>query len=273
MAIIHHLRVENFRGIKSLDWHLGSRIICLIGPGDTTKSTILNAFEMVLANRWNITFTDSDFHKANTNQPIIIEVTVGELPEPLIKQDKFGLYIRGYSIKEKVIHDDPIDEDEKVLTIKLQVDQSLEPQWSVIKSSNPDPKAISWRDRELFAVAVLGYDVERDLTWSRGSALARLTDTGSSAHVIAIANREARKAVASMNLEEWKQIAEQANKLAKDFGVPVSQLNPGLDVKAIRFGQGVLALYDNEVPLHMFGLGSRRLAALAIQEAAIGNRQ
>lgn len=270
MAIIHHLRVDNFRGIKSLDWHLDSRIICLIGPGDSTKTTILNAIDLALASRWNITLTDSDFHKANTDQPIIIEVTVGELPESLIKQDKFGLYLRGYSIKDKVIHDDPINEDEQVLTIKLRVDQSLEPQWTAIKSSNPDPKPIAWRDRELFAVAVLGYDAERDLTWSRGSALARLTDASSSAQVIAIANREARKAVANMDLKEWKQIAEQANKLVKDFGVPVSQLNPGLDVKAIRFGQGVLALYDSEVPLHMFGLGSKRLAALAIQEAAIG---
>jgi ABC-type branched-subunit amino acid transport system ATPase component len=270
MAIIHHLHVENFRGIKSLDWHIDSRVVCLIGPGDSTKTTILNAIELALAPRWNITFTDSDFHKTNTDQPIIIEVTVGELPEVFIKQDKFGLYLRGYSIKEKIIHDDPIDEDEKVLTIKLQVDQGLEPQWTVIKSSNPDPKPISWRDRELFAVAVLGYDMERDLTWSRGSALARLTDTSSSAQVIAIANREARKAVANMDLEAWKQIAEQAHKLAKEFGVPVSQLTPGLDVKAIRFGQGILALYDNEIPLHMFGLGSKRLAALAIQEAAIG---
>jgi len=270
MAIIHHLSVQNFRGIKSLDWHIGNRTVCLIGPCDSTKTTILNAIDMALAPRWNIIFSDPDFHKSNTGQPIIIEATVGELPEELIKQDKFGLYLRGYSTKEKTIHDDPLDEDEQVLTIQLQVDQSLEPQWTVIKTSNPEPKPISWRNRELLGVAVLGDEVERDLTWSRGSALARLTEINSSAQIIAVANREARKAVADMDLEEWKKISEQAHKLAKEFGVPVSQLNPGLDVKAIRFGQGVLALYDNDVPLQMFGLGSKRLAALAIQEAAIG---
>jgi len=270
MAIIHHLKVQNFRGIKSLDWHIGSRTVCLIGPCDSTKTTILNAIDMALAPRWNIIFSDYDFHKANTGQPIIIEVTVGELPEELIKQDKFGLYLKGYCNKEKEIHDDPLDEDEQVLTIQLQVDQSLEPQWTVIKNSNPEPKPIFWRNRELLGVAVLGDDVERDLTWSRGSALARLTEISSSAQVIAVANREACKAVAGMDLAEWKKIADRAHKLAKEFGVPVSQLNPGLDVKAIRFGQGILALYDNEVPLHMFGLGSKRLAALAIQEAAVG---
>jgi predicted ATP-dependent endonuclease of OLD family len=44
-----------------------------------------------------------------------------------------------------------------------------------------------------------------------------------------------------------------------------------LDVRAIRFGQSVFSLYDGPVPLQSFGLGSRRLAALAVQEAGIGN--
>jgi putative ATP-dependent endonuclease of OLD family len=95
-------------------------------------------------------------------------------------------------------------------------------------------------------------------------------DAKSSGQVIAVANRKACEAVCEMQLDEWQQIADQAKKTAKDYGVPVNDLQPGLDVRAIRFGQGVLSLYDGPIPLQSFGLGSRRLAALAVQEAGIG---
>jgi hypothetical protein len=146
----------------------------------------------------------------------------------------------------------------------------LEPQWSVVKDSSPEPRPIRWRDRELIGVAALGDDVERNLTWSRGSALARLTDSKSSGQVIAVANRKAREAVSRMELDEWQEVADQVKRMAERYGVPVSHLQPGLDVRAIRFGQGVLSLYDGPVSLQSFGLGSRRLAALAVQEAGIG---
>lgn len=270
MAVICHLKVQNFRGIQTLDWHVDGRVICLVGPGDSAKTTVLNAIELALLPRWNTPFTDSDFYQGNTDEELVIEVTVGELPDVLTKQEKYGLYLRGYSAQERTIHDDPADDDEDVLTIRLSVDSGLEPQWAVVKDSNPEPRPISWRDREVLGVAALGDDVDRNLTWSRGSALARLTDSKSSSQVIAVANRKAREAVGEMQLDEWQQIADQAKGMAKDYGVPVNDLQPGLDVRAIRFGQGVLSLYDGPIPLQSFGLGSRRLAALALQEAGIG---
>lgn len=270
MSVLYHLRVNNFRGIRSLDWHTKSRVICIVGPGDSAKTTILNAIELVFLPRLNIPFTDSDFYLANASDELIIEATVGELPESLIKQERYGLYLRGYSTKEFTIHDDPNDDDEDALTIRLSVDSSLEPQWFVVKDSNPDPKTISWRDRELLGIATLGDDADRNLTWSRGSALARLTDSKSSGHIIAVANRKAQEAVGEMALDEWKVIAENAKAMAKEYGVNIANLQPGLDVRAIRFGQSVLSLFDGSVPLQYLGLGSKRLAALAVQDAGIG---
>jgi putative ATP-dependent endonuclease of the OLD family len=40
-------------------------MICLIGPGDSTKTTILNAIEYALSPKWNLTFTDNDFYQSN----------------------------------------------------------------------------------------------------------------------------------------------------------------------------------------------------------------
>lgn len=42
---LKHLRVKRFRGIRELDWTPGGRMVCLIGAGDSTKTTILTAYD------------------------------------------------------------------------------------------------------------------------------------------------------------------------------------------------------------------------------------
>lgn len=50
-------------------------------PGDSTKTTILDAVEVALSPRWNIPFDDSDFYDADSSAPILIPGAVGGLPE------------------------------------------------------------------------------------------------------------------------------------------------------------------------------------------------
>lgn len=49
---IRQLKVSNFRGVSALDWKLGSAFCCLIGAGDSGKSTMLDAVEATLSSRW-----------------------------------------------------------------------------------------------------------------------------------------------------------------------------------------------------------------------------
>jgi len=245
--------------------------VCLIGPGDSTKTTVLDAIEFALAPRWSIPFSDADFYQAKTDNPICIEVTVGELPEELICEDRYGLYLRGYRDNEP-IHDDPEDGWEPVITVCLRVGADLEPRWEVIKDSQPDAKPIPWRDRERLCIARLGADVEKHLTWSRGSALSRITgdQTGTGA-TLAIANRAAHEAIANASLVDLQEAAEVARKAALEFGVKFPALRPGLDTQSFSVGSGALALQDAQgVPLRATGLGTRRLAALAVEQTGLG---
>ncbi len=66
-----------------------------LGPGDSTKTTILDAVEFALSPRWNIPFDDSDFYDADTSAPILITVTVEDLPEEFKSDAKFGCLARG----------------------------------------------------------------------------------------------------------------------------------------------------------------------------------
>ncbi len=57
MPLIRQVRIERFRGIQSLVWAPGPGINGLIGPGDSGKSTILDAIDLLLSARRTSTFT------------------------------------------------------------------------------------------------------------------------------------------------------------------------------------------------------------------------
>lgn len=69
---VRQLSIENFRGIRRLDWTLpvGQRLITLIGPGDSGKSTILEAVHLLLGDRWSVSFSDVDFFNVDPATPI-----------------------------------------------------------------------------------------------------------------------------------------------------------------------------------------------------------
>ena len=87
--------IENFRGIKKADIIFpDSRIVCLIGAGDSTKSTILDAINMSLYPSWNLPITDNDFYNGDINYPIKITGSFGEIPDVLMAENKYGFFLR-----------------------------------------------------------------------------------------------------------------------------------------------------------------------------------
>ena len=128
------LRIQNFRGIRTADLDLSAPFIALIGPGDSTKTTILDAIGLVLTPRYNVTFTDADFHRADTASPIVIEAVVADLPDALVDERAHGKNRSGIRPDNTLTHD-PIDEDGVVecLIIRLTVDADLEPVWEVVR--------------------------------------------------------------------------------------------------------------------------------------------
>lgn len=89
MAKIHTLKINNFRGIDSFEQVFGlNDFVCIIGRGDSGKSTILEAISYVLNPNWNLTIKDTDFHNCNVSTPIEIEVSLYDLPKKLIQESK-----------------------------------------------------------------------------------------------------------------------------------------------------------------------------------------
>jgi putative ATP-dependent endonuclease of OLD family len=149
MAKIHNLKIQNFRGIKEFEHTFNDQnFICLIGRGDSGKSTILKAISYILSPNWNITFLDNDFHDGDITNNIIIEVTLKEIPDSFVNEDKFGFQLRGIDRETGAIHDELQDNHQKAITIRLTVDKDLEPTWEVVNNRHGDAVKIKATDRE-----------------------------------------------------------------------------------------------------------------------------
>lgn len=266
---IRHLKAENFRGTARLEWVPGAAFCCLIGPGDAGKSTVLDAIEAVLSSRW-FSFGEHDFHLGDTAKTIVVEATVGELSKALKSDERFGLYVRGWT-KAGVLRDEPEDDDEAVLTVRLSVDATLEPVWQVVCDRADEPRTISNRDRALFGLVRLAGDDARHLGWGQGSVLSRLTgDSDEAAVRLAAAYKAARDSANLGEIESLAKSAGAAEGFAKGLGAYVEAgYGPGLELGRGGLSSGSIALHDGGVPLRLAGLGTRRLATLAIQKSAI----
>lgn len=197
-------------------------------------------------------------------------MTVGQLPSALLQEEKFGLDLRGWN-PESGLRDEPEGADEAVLTVRFSVDDSLEPTWLVMNDRRPEGRVISAKDREALGLVRLGGDIDRHLSWTRGSVLSRQTDKVTEVgRVLAEAHREARDVVRRASLAKLDAVAKRAKQMAEQLGVRApGEFRPALEAMLTLGGMGPLSLHADDIPVRALGLGSRRLVALALQWMAV----
>lgn len=78
---IRSLVIERYRGIEHLNWEPTARVNCLIGPGDTGKSTTLSAIELLLDPRPSPVPSEYDYFRRRVDQGFRITAVLGDLDE------------------------------------------------------------------------------------------------------------------------------------------------------------------------------------------------
>lgn len=273
MPAIRHVRVENFRGIARMEWTPHEGINAIVGPGDSGKSTVLEALDLVLGSR-RAGFTDADFHRLDTHRPIVIDVTVGDLPKELLNLEAYSRAIRGWCDWLDDLADEPKDGYEPVLTLRLCVKEDCEPTWCLHSERLAEadlPRDMRPDHRALISAQRLAVAVAQHLAWGPRSVLARLSEgkTGTGG-MLARVNRAARKEFAGDEAAELKPAIEAARSVAKEMAVAGAlDAEAALDARAVSVGNGAVALHGpNHVPLRALGAGSSRLMAAGLQVKA-----
>jgi len=274
MARIRAVEIRNFRGIKALTWHPGPGLNCLIGPGDSGKSSILDAIDFCLGARRSIQFTDADFHLLDVETPVTIEVTLGELDDGLKNLDAYGMYLRGFDAETGTIEEEPERDTETVLTVRLTVASDLEPTWALVSAraeAQGLTRNLSWGDRVRLAPTRIGALADYHLGWRRGSVLNRVSEERADASAaLAKAARDARAAFGDQAQGQLGETLGIVAATAKELGIPIGEnIKAMLDAHSVSFSGGTISLHDEDgVPLRGLGIGSTRLLIAGLQRKA-----
>ncbi|TGN65020.1 ATP-binding protein [Nocardioides eburneiflavus] len=274
---IRRIDIENFRGIKSASWRLpkDQAFFALIGPGDSTKTTLLTAIERTLHDRAGMTFADTDFYRAMVDEPIRVRVAVDDLPDELIAMDAFGAFLAGINDAGEWLHD-PVDESERCVIVELLVEADLEPMWQSYRppldggeDQDEETHPVRARHRARMTAYRIDDRVDAHLRWSTTSSLGKLTaKRGDTKATLTVANRAARDAAGAAVTDDLKILAHEVQNAVQAIGTAeFADLKPGLDM-SLSNTRGNLALFEGDVPLTNFGLGTRRLTGAATQQLA-----
>lgn len=259
------LKIENFRSIKEFSWKPNRGMNCLVGGGDSGKTTVLDAIDFCLGARRSAQFSDYDFHKTDTSEPIKILVALGALETSLLSMDAYGDYFCGYNHTTGKFEPEQGHGLETILVLQLKIEKDLEPQWSLL-SKRAQAKGVErnlrWEDRQNASPLRLGDHPDWHLSWRRGALFERLTDEKLAlTEGLSDAARKARADFGSSANKELTDSLDVVKKSADELGVPTSgAVSALLDANSVKFGTGAIALHDgNNIPLSSLGTGSKRL--------------
>jgi hypothetical protein len=209
-----------------MEWSLpDNALFCLIGRGDSTKSTILEALRRAFCPQWNLAFDDADFYQCTPENEIRVEVIIGDLPEEFRDLATYGHWLCGWNAETLCSQSKPGEGMEDALRIRLSVGRDLEPSWLVIRNHDDEGVPFKVTDRARVAVSLIGTVTDRHLTWSRGSLLSYLTGDETISSSLADAGRAAKAALETCradHLTRFDEVARTAEQTARGLGVKVA---------------------------------------------------
>ena len=269
MATLHKIEISHYRGIKSFSQEFSKGITCIIGRGDSGKTTILDAISSVLSPNYSMSFYDSDFYQSDVSTPIQITATLVDVPKSLIS--KYGEYAMG--IKDGLVIEDLESEDavaaDTALSIRLTVDKNLEPVWEVCSNRGQEPKTISAFDRAKFNMAYINDYSDRQFSLMKGNPLytiyKKISEEEDEVNTLVDIIRNSKTEIDKTIEAKFQPVIQSIVECSKNFGINVAGLKIEIDQKDIYVKDNKVCLHEGTIPLRLKGKGSKRLISLAVQ--------
>ena len=274
MAKLRHLKISHFRGIDSFEQSFSNGITCIIGRGDSCKSTILDAIAYTFAQSWSLRLNDSDFYNCDPSSPIIIEGTVSDIPDDLIV--KYHNHLRGITSDGRLIDDmesDDAIEAQEVLTVRLSVSKDLEPSWDMVSYNGTEPSTIKSTDRGKLNIFSVSDYSDRHFSLNKGNPLYSLyRQLNNEPHpenenLVLNVVRDAKNAFDDNLGHRFESVIEKIKSVAGELGITLNEMKAMLDHKDIAISENKVSIHEDGIPFRLKGKGSKRLLSLAIQLA------
>ena len=182
-STIYQLKIERFRGIKTLSWEPAKGVNVILGGGDVGKTTILDAIALLLSPTNSTVVSDTDYHSRDDKAGFVIEAVVALPAASGVNRQLKTSWPWNWNGSEAVV---PSTEDgagttgDPVYRLRVRGTDELELAYEIVQPDgtiNGLPVAL----RRAIGLVRLGGDDrnDRDLRLVQGSALDRLlSDNG-----------------------------------------------------------------------------------------------
>ena len=274
MARVAKVNIKNFRGISSFEWLPKPGFNCLLGAGDSGKSSILEAIGWCLSGNIHRSVTDADFHGLRPDIPIEISVVLVDLSDRLLRLETYGPYHRGFNQATGEIDDEPGRGLDTAFSITLRIDWDMQGRWSLDTNrveDEGDRHDMALRALRRLSLLQLQDESTTQLTFSRGSVLFKLAEETLELNgPLADASRQARNVFGGAANEQLEKTLEQVRSIANNLGISAAAgASATLDASQMTLRPSNIALHDQtNVPLTRLGLGSSRLLIAGLQQKA-----
>jgi putative ATP-dependent endonuclease of OLD family len=263
---IRRLTFTRFRRFEQFVWHPQPGINCLVGPGDSGKTTVLEAIGRATSPGPPGPASEHDYWRRHTEDEFEMELVLGNLSKPLL-----GAYavapLWGWKGPGEDLLDAPVDDTEAVFVLVVRGTADLEVEHR-LRSPKGDELNFSSAQRGLLGLCRIGEmrGSSREFRMARGSLLERVLGREDVRGATARAMREASR---DLNLSEnIKQgLADLGTRLQRE-GVTAETAR--LEVLSPP-GQSLLGLLGlalgepgEAVPLAYSGQGAQRLASFVL---------
>ncbi len=263
------LTIRNFRGIHALEWRPSTGMNFILGGGDTGKTTVLEAIDLLFSPSTSFMVTETDYWMRDTTTGFSIEAVVRLGDDISINTQPNMAYPWLWNGQEAVVPGNN-EEDSAVYRVRFTANDQHEALWEIVQ---PDENTIRFSVglRRQIGLVSLPSDErnDKDLRLVFGSALDRHIGDPSLRSRIG-------KEVASINLQD--QLSEEAREALSQLDTKFMEkaLPGGVSIgltssKGISIGSlvGLLAQKNDttQLPLSSWGAGTRRLATLEIGAA------
>lgn len=273
-SIIVSLKIDRFRGIKTLTWLPASGVNVILGGGDVGKTTILDAIALLLSPTNPATLSDTDYYARNLEAGFVIEAVLALPPTTGINNQIKPSWPWHWNGSEPVVPgvQDGSAKDAPVYLLRLQGTPDLELLYEIVQpDGTSDSLPIALR-RAVGLVRLSGDDRnDRDLRLVQGSALDRLlSDKGLRSRLgSGLSKNDVKSELLDPAQETLKalDIAFRKKSLPEKLDLAITG-SQGISIASLI---GLTAERERiQLPLASWGAGTRRIAALTIAEQKQG---